>query len=383
VVSAFSFPTLIRFGAGASAELPDHLRRLGVKRPLLVTDEGLAKTPIFERLKDALARADIPFSLFDRVRPNPEPAQIEAAAAVYRGEACDGIVGFGGGSGLDAAKAVRIAATHDGSILEYGAGGSRELERPLPPLVAIPTTAGTGSEVGRSTVVTDPARRAKRVIFHPRLLADVALCDPDLTQSLPPPIAAATGMDALSHAIESYCSTEFHPLCDAVALGGVRLIARALKRAVHQGREDAEARADMMMAALMGGIAFQKDLGATHSLAHPLSTLADVPHGTANGLLLWRVMRFNAAAATTRLADIAHALGVPPAREPRDQADAAWREVEHLAGAIGIPRRLRDVGVTPDLLEPLARAALEDSCHRTNPRPCTYEDLLALYREAF
>ena len=384
--ASFSFPTAIRFGAGTLKELPDHLKRLGSVRPLLVTDTGLASAPIFGALKDILKSAAISFTEFAGVEPNPLPRHVEAGVAAYRAGQCDGIVGFGGGSGLDGAKAIALMARHEGSVLDYdGAkkGWERVRAELVPPFIAIPTTAGTGSEVGRSTVITDPVSKTKRVIFAPPLLPKLAILDPELTLGLPPSITAATGMDALSHCIESYCSKEFHPICDAVALGGVRLIARSLERAVKSGKTDVEARGDMLIAASMGAIAFQKDLGATHSFAHPLSTLANVPHGTANGMFLARVMRLNLDVATAKLADIAHAFGVAKHQDARADALAACEAVDKLAQAIGIPRRLRDVGVTEDLLEPLAKQAIGDGCHATNPRRCTYEDFLEGYRAAY
>ncbi len=378
--ATFSFPNTIRFGPGTIRELPAILRGLGAERPLVVTDAGLARAAIFERALALLVQAGLRPARFTGIEPNPLPAHVEAGAAAWREAGCDSVVGFGGGSALDAAKAIALLARQGGTIADW-------FERPweraradlMPPLVAVPTTAGTGSEVGRSTVITDPAARAKRVIFAPPLLPKVALLDPELTLGLPPALTAATGMDALSHCIESYLSTAFHPICDAVALGGVRLIARALVRAVRDGGRDLAARADMMIAAAMGAIAFQKDLGATHSLAHPLSTLASVPHGTANGIFLARVMRFNmeVASARARLADVGEALGAG-----RDAA-AACDAVERLAREIGIPARLRDAGVPEDLLDALAEAALADSCHATNPRPCTLADFRRLYREAY
>jgi alcohol dehydrogenase class IV len=387
--ATFSFPNTIKFGPGAVRDLPAILRGMGVSRPLVVTDRGLAAAPIFAALTSNLASANFEPSTFTGIEPNPLPSQVEAGVAALRAGGCDAVVGFGGGSALDGAKAIALMARHPGSILDYD-GAKRGWERVradlMPAQVAIPTTAGTGSEVGRSTVITDPETKTKRVIFAPPLLPRVAVLDPELTLGLPPAITAATGMDALSHCIESYCSTAFHPICDAVALGGVRLIARSLGRAVHQGRSNLEARGDMMIAASMGAIAFQKDLGATHSLAHPLSTLASVPHGTANGMLLARVMRFNLDAATERLADIAVALGATMVIGPlsvRKNAEIACDAVERLARDIGIPARLRDVGIGEGLLEPLARQAAEDGCHATNPRRCTYEDFLAIYREAF
>ncbi len=379
--ASFSFPTQIRFGPGTLAELPEHLGRLGARRPLLVTDKGLAASEIFGRLKEVLRGGG--FAEYAAVEPNPLPSHVEAGAAAYRAGGCDAVVGFGGGSALDAAKAIALVAGHPGRIEDYFEKPWERVRADLvPPQVAIPTTAGTGSEVGRSTVITDPATKRKRVIFAPPLLPKLALLDPELTRGLPPAITAATGMDALSHCIESYVSTEFHPICDAVALGGVRRIAGALQRAVRDGRSDLAARGDMMIAAAMGAIAFQKDLGATHSFAHPLSTLANVPHGTANGMFLARVMRLNLDAATDRLADVAHAFGVARHASARADAEAACDAVERLARAIGIPARLRDLGIAEDLLEPLARQAIADGCHATNPRKMRFEDFLAGYREA-
>ncbi|MFC1707681.1 iron-containing alcohol dehydrogenase [Planctomycetota bacterium] len=390
--TTWSFPTTLRFGKGVVDEMGALLKERGVGCPLLVTDRGVAALPIFERLRAVLSAAEVPYTVYGELDPNPHSEHVSAGAEAFRSGSCDSVVGFGGGSALDAAKAIAVVGRHEGSILDYDAakeGWTKIDAAKVPPILAVPTTAGTGSEVGRSAVITCVKTEKKRFIFSPALMPSVALLDPELTLELPPGVTAATGMDALSHCIESYLSPVFHPYCDSIAIGGIGLIARSLERAVHDGQEDLEARADMLIAASMGATAFQKDLGATHALAHPLSSIAGVPHGTANGMMLARVMRFNVAAVPERLVFVGEALrplGLGSEGKGGDttlaRAQAACEAVAELARRIGIPQRLGKVGVDEDMLEPLARAAFDDPCHKTNPRKCTYEDLLGLYREA-
>jgi 4-hydroxybutyrate dehydrogenase len=379
----FAFPTRIVFGAGTLKELPQLLKSQGMKRPLVVTDRGLLTLPVFARLKTCLVQGGLEPQVFSDISPNPTAPEVEAGGRFYREARTDSIVALGGGSALDAAKAIRLLATHDGAILDYDddLGGSDKIRPDVPYMVALATTAGTGSEVGRSSVITDPARNLKRIIFSPHLLASVVIADPELTVDLPPHLTAATGMDALSHCIESYLATGFHPMCDAIALGGVQLILKHLARAVNHGK-DIEARGGMLMAAMMGAVAFQKGLGMTHSLAHPLTTVAGVHHGLANGLMLARTMEFNRAVAEDRLADIARILDLAPGQGNAARAEAAIAAVRNLASEIKIPARLTDAGVKPDQLGAMVEQAVADGCHRTNPRPCQEADFRRLYSEA-
>ena len=383
MISDFSFPTRIVFGPGAVARLPDLLGELGASRVLLVTDRGVAEAGLAQRVLDLLAGL-FQAICFDGVEPNPTEACVEAAAEQIRSHGCDHVVALGGGSAIDAAKAACLRLNHPLPFNEYEARaeGYTKITAHVTPLVAIPTTAGTGSEVGRSTIITLEAQRRKAAIFSPRLLPSAALCDPELTLGLPPHITAATGMDALTHNIESYLSTVVHPICDSIALGGIRLVAGSLERAVRNG-QDLEARADMMMAALMGGIAFQKDLGAAHALAHPLSTLAGVPHGLANAIALPHVLAYNRDPAASRLRDVAGALGCDiSGRSDPGAADLAVEAVRDLLARIGLPSRLSEVGVTKAHIGPLAAQAAADPCCNTNPRPCNEVDLADLYRAA-
>ena len=383
-VVRFSFPTPVRFGPGAVEQLPDALREVGVQKPLIVTDPGLVPTDAYATVVAALDSAAVPHAIFAEVHPNPLEVDIERAAGVYREAGCDGVIGVGGGSALDAAKLVPLRVTHDGPLSRYEAqhGGMDRIHGPLPPVVAIPTTAGTGSEVGRASVVTSPEEHRKIIVFHPLLLPARVIADPRLTVGLPPKLTAATGMDAFTHCVESLTCPAYHPICDAIAVGGIELIARNLERAVTDG-SDLEARAAMMAAAMMGALAFQKDLGATHSLAHPLSTEYDLHHGLANAICLVPVMRFNLEAAARHYATVAHCFGKNTfGMSEREAAEAGIEAVDDLTMCIGIPVNLAQVGVKESDLPKLAADAWKDSCHLTNPRPCAEADLLELYRRA-
>ena len=360
--STFSFPTTTIFEAGARWELGGWLAKLGSARPLVVTDASLTRTKAFSLLLECLEGTTV--AVFSNARPNPEEADVEGAWHAYRENGCDAVIAFGGGSALDVGKAVRVRIK-----FEFEADWSG-----LAPLIAIPTTAGTGSEVGRSAVIIMEHR--KRVIFHPALLASLVILDPEFTRELPPKLTAATGADALTHCIESFTSPVFHPLCDGIALEGIHLIASALARAVKDGG-DLDARGLMQVAAAMGGIAFQKDLGATHSLAHPLSSLCGLHHGLANALCLPSVMDFNAERKPGVYLRVGSALGLS---DPTDADTIA--AVRALLEQIGLMPSLRAHGVDESKLDALADQAFADSCHLTNPVPVTREDLRSLYERA-
>jgi alcohol dehydrogenase class IV len=377
ILHRFSFPTAIDFGPGARAGAGARLAALGVRRPLVVTDRGLAVLPLTAELVAALRREGLEPGVFGGVWGNPAAEQVRAGVAAFRAHAADGVVGLGGGAALDVAKAVALMAVHPGDILEYAWDhpAARAVERALPVLVALPTTSGTGSEVGRSAVIADDRTHVKRIIFSPALLARAVFADPELTLGLPPALTAATGMDALTHNVESYLSPAYHPICDGVALEGARIAAAALRLAVADGANLA-ARSDMMMASMMGAIAFQKDLGAVHSCAHALSTVAGMHHGLANGIMIDHVMRFNAPAAPRRMAELARVClgGSSP------EAFVEW--LGRLKAEIGIPAGLGAAGITPDQVPALVAVAEADSCHRTNPRTCTRADFEALFASA-
>src|SRR5947207_1201645 len=339
MISTWSFPTKIIFGAGASEQLAELAASLNIKRPLVVTDPGIVKCGLLEQVIESFSTSGIPWKLFDRVEPNPTEASVLPGVEVFAGENCDGVVGVGGGSALDAAKAIRLKTTHRLPLEEYDdlRDGSKRIGPNLPPMIAVATTSGTGSDVGRSAVIALKATGRKTVIFSPYLIPSVALADPSLTLGLPPNVTAATGMDAMTHNLEAYLAVGFHPICDAIALKGVEACARFLPRAVADGR-DLEARTQMMAAAIMGGVAFQKGLGTVHSLAHPLSTVAGMHHGLTNAILLPHVMRFNLPAVPERLADVAAALGVDTrSLATRDAAERAIGAVVRLITVLGLP----------------------------------------------
>jgi alcohol dehydrogenase class IV len=386
-VQRFSFPTAIHFGPGVRRLVADHLLAQGATRPLVVTDRGLAALPVFAAFLGDL-RA-VKYGVFPGVLGNPVRGQVVEGVAAYHAHGADSVVGVGGGAALDVAKAIALMVVHPGDILEYAWDHPQAcpITQPLPCFVAVPTTAGTGSEVGRSAVISDDATHVKRIIFSPALLANAVFADPELTFDLPPAITAATGMDALTHNVESYLSTAYHPICDGIALEGARIAARALPVAVRAGHNLA-ARSDMLMSSMMGAIAFQKDLGAVHSCAHALSTVAGLHHGLANGMMIDYVMRYNLPAASGKLAELAHVARVPGSErgttEARAQAFVAW--LSALKRVIGIPARLSDLRsarpVTREDIAKLTEIATADTCHRTNPRPCGSEDFRQLFEAA-
>ncbi len=384
MITEMSFPTRIVFGAEAVREVPNHLARLGVRRPLVVTDKGVVNAGLLARLAGPLEAARLSFAVFDAVEPNPTASTIEAGVAAWRAEGCDGLVAIGGGSAIDAAKGVRLLASHPPPLARYddAVDGWQHVVHPMPPLVAIPTTAGTGSEVGRSFVVTLPETGRKTVVFAPALMPSVAVCDPELTYDLPPRLTAATGMDAFTHNLEAFVAKGFHPLADALARKGLELCSRHLVRAVRDGRDE-EARAQMMIAAITGAAAFQKGLGAAHALAHALGAVCGVHHGLANAVVLPFVMEFNLPAATAALAEAAVAMGEPPSDDPPRLARRAVDRVRAMEREAGIPPSLREVGVPAAKIPLLAVKAHEDASHLANPRPCSPADLEAMLRAAY
>jgi alcohol dehydrogenase class IV len=374
-ISGFSFPTAIRFGAGARKEVAPHLQSQGLKRPLIVTDKALAQLPVLAEFRSQLAGLDV--AVFAGVFGNPTCSQVMDGAAAFKAHGADCVIGFGGGAALDVAKVVGVAATHEGDILEYvwDHPKVRPIDRPLPYFVALPTTSGTGSEVGRSSVVSENDTHLKRVVFSPKILAKVVFADPELTLALPPHVTAATGMDALTHNIESYLSPAYHPLCDGIALEGTRIAAAALETAVTQPG-NLQARSDMMMASMMGAIAFQKDLGAVHSCAHALGAVCDLHHGLANALMIDTVLAWNLEAAPAKFDELAHVCKVAGG----GKAFVPW--LRALKERIGIAGPLSAHGVRREQLPRLVEIATADMCHQTNPRPCTAADFQRLFEEA-
>ena len=387
MISKFAFPTAIVFGNGASRQVASHIVEAGRSRPLVVTDRGLAALPVFARFVAGLS--GVTHAVYSGISGNPVRSQVMDGAAAFRAHRADSVIGIGGGAALDVAKAIALMADHPGDILEYAWDHSdvKPITKALPYFVAVPTTAGTGSEVGRSSVISDDVTHVKRIIFSPALLAKAVFADPELTVDLPPAITAATGMDALTHNIESYLSPAWHPLCDGIAVEGVRMAAAALPVAVRNGT-DLRARGDMLMSSMMGAIAFQKDLGAVHSCAHALSTVADLHHGLANGIMIDHVMRFNLQAATPKLAELARVAKVPGgdsgSDETRARAFIDW--LGKLKADLGIPAKLSDYAgarrVSADDIPRLVDIATADICHQTNPRPCTSDDFRRIFADS-
>ncbi len=383
-ISVFSFPTRIVFGPGALRELGAEAERLGIERPLLVTDAGVVACGIAERVDSQARAAGLRPALFSDVNPNPVENNVHDGLEAYRRENCDGVIGLGGGSPLDTAKAIRLVATHPFPLEQYDdqLDGGAKIRAGLPPMIAIATTAGTGSEVGRSTVIILKSNDRKTVIFSPHLMPDVAIADPELTLGMPPKITAGTGLDALTHNVEAYLARGFHPLCDAIALQGARLAFQNLPRAVRNGR-DLEARSNMLMAAMMGAVAFQKGLGAVHSLAHPLSSIANLHHGTVNGILLPHVLEFNREVSEERLRDLAVAMEIQTSgRSTAESAAALIARLRKFLEEVDIPPTLGALGIRVEMIPLLAKKAMEDACHQSNPRACSESDMVALYQRA-
>lgn len=371
-MSIWSFPTKIVFGPGEIERLGQEVAALGVSRVLVVSDPGVEKNGLLAAPLAALAKAGLFAHVFTGVDGNPTEQNIENGAKAYAEQRAEAVVAVGGGSPMDAGKliALRAVCSLPFEELDDAIDGGVHVPHNVPPVVTVPTTAGTGSEVGRSGVLTVRSTGRKTVIFSPRLLAKVAILDPELTVTMPSGVTAATGFDALTHCIEAYLSLGDHPLADAIALGGIELVVAHLERAVAEPSQ-LEARGGMMKAAMMGAIAFQKGLGACHSLAHPLSSEHGLHHGLANALCLPAVMAFNASSVPERARRVGALLG--------DPADPA-RAVRALSDRVGIRGGLAERGISADHLPPLAAKALADACHRSNPRPCAEADLLELYR---
>jgi alcohol dehydrogenase class IV len=374
IVTRFAFPTDIHFGAGARKRVAAHLAEAGCQRPLIVTDRALAALPVMAEFRSHLAQMNV--AVFDGVFGNPTCAQVMAGAEAFKRHGADCIIGFGGGAALDVAKVVGLAATHDGDILEYvwDHPQVRPIVHPLPYLVVLPTTSGTGSEVGRSSVVSENHTHHKRTVFSPKILARAVFADPELTLALPAAITAATGMDALTHNIESFLSPAYHPLCDGIALEGLRIGARALASAVNEPG-NLRARGDMMMSSMMGAVAFQKDLGSVHACAHALGAVCDIHHGLANALMIDTVLAWNFEAVPAKFDELAHAAGLSGGA-----AFVPW--LKKLKADIGITGGLAQRGVTLEHLPKLVPLATTDFTGQTNPRPATQADYERLLLQA-
>ncbi len=379
----FNYPTIILFGEGSLAELARRIKGKAA-RALLVTDATLAKAGLADRVIQALRVEGVDAVVFDGTHPNPVEADVEKGLEAYRAGGCDALIALGGGSPMDTAKVIRFLVSHPGPLAQYddAKGGDKLIVNPMPPLYAIPTTAGTGSEVGRSGVIILKATGKKTIFFHPRLMPDIAVLEPSLTAGLPPHITATTGIDAFTHCLEAYFVDAFHPLADGIALEGIRLILKALPAAYANGG-DLEARGAMQMAAAMGATAFQKGLGMIHSLAHPLSARYNTHHGLANALLLPDSLAFlesrplsaAARAKIARVGDLFREAGLDKGR--------LSESARAFIASLGVTFGLRGHKVPETDLAALSQDAFEDTCHASNMVPVKKEDLLAVYRAAW
>ncbi len=379
LIGNWHYPTSIRFGVGRIRELPEACRELGFDRPLLVTDPGLARTPMVRDALDLCTQADVSCTLYAGVQSNPVEANVSAGVEAYRAGAHDGVVAFGGGSALDVGKAIALMVGQVRPIWDFEDREDwyrRADAEAIAPVVAVPTTSGTGSEVGRASVITDHRDHTKKIIFHPRMLPGVVIADPRLTVGLPPHLTAAVGMDALSHNLEAYCSPVFHPLAQGIALEGIRLVKAWLPRACGDG-DDLAARACMQVASSMGATAFQKGLGAMHSLSHPCGSMLDTHHGLTNAVVMPYVLEFNRPAIEAKIEALARYLGLAAASF---ESVLAW--VLELREEIGIPHTLAELGVRPEHVEPFAAMAEIDPSAATNPIAVTASNLAELYRRA-
>jgi alcohol dehydrogenase len=365
----WSYPTAVRFGAGRINELAEACRAAGISRPLLVTDAGLAKLPITVTAVDLLKKASLPVAVFSDVQSNPIESNVEAGVTAFRKGSHDGVIAFGGGSGLDTGKVIAFMAGQAGPLWDFediGDWWTRADPDKIAPIVAVPTTAGTGSEVGRAGVITQEATHTKKVIFHPKMMPRVVICDPELTAGMPPSITMGTGMDALAHCLEAYCAPSYHPMAEGIAVEGMRLIFATLPRAVANGK-DLEARAHMMSAAAMGATAFQKGLGAIHALSHPVGALYNTHHGTTNGVFMPYVLVFNRSAIEPKIVRLAGYL------EIQDGFDGFLNAVLDLRKQTGVPHALGGLGVDGSKVETIVEMSLVDPTAGGNPVPLTKE----------
>lgn len=373
----YNFPTTIRFGAGASNELGDYLQKNNLQRPLIVTDLVVAELSFFKQIIEALQRKNISTEVFSDLHKNPVKSDVYKGTEAFDETSRDCIIGIGGGVALDVARAICLRINHREDLFKYDdlVGGDVYVTNEVPHFITIPTTAGTGSEVGRSAIIADDDTHQKKILFSPKLLAKIVFADPLLTMGLPPMVTAATGMDALTHNMEAFLAKMPHPMCEGIALEGMRLISQSLEKAVTA--PDLEARSKMLMASMMGAVAFQKGLGVVHSLAHPLSALLDTHHGLANAVNIPYGMAFNVARFEEKFRRMARALDLK-----EETGAAVVNYLVNLNARIGIPPKLRDIGVKEEHIEPLSELAIADFAHPNNPKPVTREDFRQLYSEA-
>jgi len=375
LVGNWSYPTSIRFGAGRISEIADACSAVGIDRPLLVTDRGLANLPITGNTLALLEQAGLGQALFAEVDPNPNEKNLEQGLRAYNDGGHDGVIAFGGGSGLDLGKIIAFMCGQTRPVWDYedvGDWWTRADADKIAPIIAVPTTAGTGSEVGRAGVLSNSETHEKKIIFHPKMLAGVVICDPELTVGMPAPITAGTGMDAFAHCLEAYCSPHYHPMSQGIAVEGMRLVKEYLPRA-YADANDIEARAHMMSAAAMGATAFQKGLGAIHALSHPIGAFYNSHHGTTNAVVMAPVLKFNRGAIEARIEALAAYLGIAGG------FDGFYDYVVGLNASLGIPANLTELGVTDPDLDWLVESALKDPSVGGNPIEMDKENTRALF----
>jgi len=377
IVRQYNFPTTIRFGAGAVRELPAYLATNGLARPLIVTDPNVAQLDFFKKIKKELESKSISVEVFSDIHKNPVKSDVLKGGDVYKASERDSIIGIGGGAAMDVARAIALRINHHKDLFDYDdlIGGDKFVTEDVPHFITIPTTSGTGSEVGRSAIIAEDETHKKRILFSPKLLAKIVFADPLLTMELPPFVTAATGMDALTHNMEAYIAKDFHPLCEGIALEGIALINDSISDAVN--KPDLASRSKMMIASLMGAVAFQKGLGVVHSLAHPLSSLLDTHHGLANAVNLPYGMRFNIGGQESRFRKMARVLDLKS-----DNGEAVVEHLFTLNKKTNLPIHLNEIGVKPEHIGTLADLAFDDFCHLNNPKPVTRENFRNLYLEA-
>lgn len=376
-IHQFNFPTTIRFGAGVIKELPAYLKANGLSHPLLVTDPIVATLPFFSGIVADLKAQGFSVVVFSDIHKNPVKSDVYKGTEVWDEEGRDVVIGIGGGAALDVARAIVLRVNHREDLFKYDdlIGGDVFVTNEVPHFITVPTTSGTGSEVGRSAIISDDETHQKKILFSPKLMAKIVFADPLLTMDLPPHITAATGMDALTHNMEAFLAKNYHPMCDGIALEGIHLIKDALETATH--RPDVESRSKMLMASMMGAIAFQKGLGIVHSLAHPLSSLLDTHHGLANAVNIPYGMAFNIAGFEDKFKRIAKVMELK-----EENGAAVVNYLFELNSSLGIPHHLRDIGVGMEHIDTLADLAFADFAHPNNPKPVSREDFKALYLEA-
>ena len=375
----WNYPTAIKFGPGRIKELPEHVQALGMKRPLLVTDKALGEMEITRQTLAVLGDSGIPAGLFSDVRSNPTDENLAAGLAQYRADGHDGVIAFGGGSGLDLGKLVAFMAGQTRPLWDFediGDWWTRADPKGIAPIIAVPTTAGTGSEVGRAGVITDSQHHVKKVIFHPRMLPQVVICDPELSVGMPPFITAGTGLDALSHCLEAYCAPGYHPMAEGIAVEGIRLVKEWLPVAYAEP-DNLEARGHMLSAAAMGATAFQKGLGGMHSLAHPIGALYDTHHGMTNAVVMPYVLEANRAAIETRIDRLAAWLGI------EGGFDGFLRWIRAIRRELKVPETLAEFGVPREGFDQIVAMALVDPTAGGNPLPLTPQLASAILSSAF